>query len=119
MSIFGTGPAHTNGTRTPHAPAVGSLGKTRSQINPKGVGDPPDLAGAGAPCTRPEADPDLWHPNGYGTAEREQAAEAIALCNRCRVQAECREWADVIKATHGIWGGEWLDLAEYRRRRSA
>ncbi len=42
--------------------------------------------------------------------EREAAAKA--LCRRCPVLAECREYALMVREPHGIWGG----LNEYERR---
>ena len=42
---------------------------------------------------------------------REAAAKAI--CRRCPVIAECREYALLVREPHGIWGG----LNEQERRR--
>jgi WhiB family redox-sensing transcriptional regulator len=115
VSIFPSGPAHTNGTRQ-LAPSSGPAIRGYHQ-HPKDLGDPPDFAGAGAPCTRPEVDEDLWHPNGYEKAYRLQAAKAIALCNTCPMRIECLAWAEAIGATHGIWGGVWIDYKAGSRNR--
>jgi WhiB family redox-sensing transcriptional regulator len=114
---FGSGPIHANGTRVFWRPGDRTREVATGQATPgkhlfpKNAGEPPDFAGAGSPCTRPDADPELWHPNG---TDDEGAQQAIALCNTCHMRDACLVWARQIKATSGIWGGVWLDQPKQR-----
>ncbi len=47
-----------------------------------------------------EVDPYLWH----GDTQKD-VAEAKAICHRCPVEAECREYALANHEQHGTWGG--------------
>ena len=51
---------------------------------------------------------DLWFPE-----RREEAAEAIAICNQCPVRTACLQFALNNDITHGIYGG----LTKTERRR--
>jgi hypothetical protein len=71
------------------------------------------------------ATPDVWHADEYGRYPAAQ--EAKAVCARCPVAAECREYVDAYDASipkdlssdglQGIWAGE--DPHERQRRRLA
>ena len=70
-----------------------------------------------AACAQPGVDPDLWFPQHH--AWLTSAAQAIAICNRCPVQAECLEHA--LTEPHvadGIWGGLTGDEIRSLRRRA-
>lgn len=68
-----------------------------------------DAAGgssAGAACLEPGTDPDLFFPPGEaGLATQRQVAQAKALCARCPVMEQCRDWAVTSGESEGIWGG--------------
>lgn len=74
-----------------------------------------------ARCARARIDPDQWFPVAADVVKaREQAAEAIAVCDACPVQADCLEFAlrraaDI--GAYGVWGGlvEGERLAVRRR----
>lgn len=53
---------------------------------------------------------DLFFPEASGITE--QAKRAKAVCARCPVRAECREYAMAHKEIQGVWGGTSL----YERR---
>jgi len=58
-----------------------------------------------AACREPGVDPELFFPvSESGTAVR-QVAAARAVCARCPVQRQCREWALQAGEPAGIWGG--------------
>jgi WhiB family redox-sensing transcriptional regulator len=56
----------------------------------------------------------FFAPNHLERKEERLAREAAAkaICRRCPVLAECREYALLVREPHGIWGG----LNEYERR---
>lgn len=59
----------------------------------------------GAACREPGVDADLFFPVGdLGPAVREVAA-AKAVCARCPLVAQCRDWALASAEPEGIWGG--------------
>lgn len=68
-----------------------------------------------------DQDPELFHPLGGEQGRprtgvnlaQERAAKAV--CNRCPVRLECREWALAIADDWGIWGG--LNETERRKLR--
>ena len=110
------------GTRVFWKPTPAQRG--RGHINTLRIqpGQPPDFAAAGAPCTRPTANPEAWFPVGKAGAgdkaqRAQQARYARQLCQPCRMQAECLAWANTIGATAGIWGGVLLDGVPLRDRR--
>ncbi len=58
------------------------------------------------------AEPDLFFPiSTEGLAEID-VARARAVCQRCRIRAQCLEYAIATRQMHGIWGG----LTELERR---
>lgn len=60
-------------------------------------------------CAQPGVDPDLFFPpRGVNTTE-----SAKAICQRCPVLDECRDYAIPQSLLHGIWGG----TTETQRRR--
>ncbi len=69
-----------------------------------------------AQCAGSCLDPDEWFPITADVAKaRDQAANAIAICTRCPVRADCLELSlrhpgDI--GAHGVWGG----LVEGERR---
>ena len=46
----------------------------------------------------------------------EPTAEAIAVCRRCAVIAECDAVARATKTSYGVWGGQDRERAAKRRR---
>lgn len=57
-------------------------------------------------------DPELFFPVGdIGRVNRRQIADALAVCQRCPVVTDCREWALATGQAYGIWGG----LTEHER----
>lgn len=64
------------------------------------------------------ADPDVFFPIATGRAGERQAAKAQRICERCRVQRECLEFAMRTGEAHGIWGGTTPEeRVRVRRRR--
>ena len=65
-------------------------------------------------CRDPKFDKSWWFPEtrGGSWAVRELA---VSICNRCPVQAECREYGRTEK--YGIWGGESAGESSWGRRR--
>jgi WhiB family redox-sensing transcriptional regulator len=62
-------------------------------------------------------DTELWFPAGLTAPYRNQIAEAKAVCARCPVMDQCREWALATGVDAGIWGGlDWEELRLQRRR---
>jgi WhiB family transcriptional regulator, redox-sensing transcriptional regulator len=58
-------------------------------------------------------DPSLFFPTGDQAAFQVQQAKAI--CNRCPVEDQCRQWALETGEDHGVWGG--LTATERRSKR--
>lgn len=54
------------------------------------------------PCTT--VDPDLFFPEGP-----EQLAHAQRLCGGCPVADACREWAERVGVSDGVWGGQLFE----------
>jgi WhiB family transcriptional regulator, redox-sensing transcriptional regulator len=50
-------------------------------------------------------DPELFFPVGNSGPALAQIAEAKAVCGRCPVVAECRDWAVQAGPVDGVWGG--------------
>lgn len=50
-------------------------------------------------------DPEIWFPGSTGNGARTAVARAAAICAGCPVQVECREYAEQVPATDGVWGG--------------
>ena len=69
-------------------------------------------------CREPGADPELFFPvSEAGRATRRQVAEAKAVCARCPVMEECRDWAVEAGEPEGIWGGTTPEERRHLRRR--
>jgi WhiB family transcriptional regulator, redox-sensing transcriptional regulator len=58
-----------------------------------------------AVCREPGVDPELFFPVSESGAGVRQVAAARAVCARCPVQRQCREWALQAGEPAGIWGG--------------
>lgn len=65
-----------------------------------------------AACREPGIDADLFFPVGDSGPAVRQAAAAKAVCARCPVVAQCRDWALASAEPDGIWGG--MTAAERR-----
>jgi WhiB family transcriptional regulator, redox-sensing transcriptional regulator len=103
------------GTRTPHAT---NGVKDRPWAGSADLPNPPDFAGAGAPCTRNDIDPELFFPVGTGGDYLDdQLAQAQAFCDRCPMKQACLLYALEVNATHGVWGGVRLDGLHFKTRR--
>ncbi|QFG10061.1 WhiB family transcription factor [Mycobacterium phage IdentityCrisis] len=50
-------------------------------------------------------DPEIWFTEKTGVAARKAVARAAAICAQCPVRRECRQHADQLHATDGVWGG--------------
>jgi WhiB family transcriptional regulator, redox-sensing transcriptional regulator len=70
-----------------------------------------------AACREPGVDPELFFPvSEFGLGVR-QVAAARAVCARCPVQRECRDWALQAGEPAGIWGGTTPEERRLLRRR--
>jgi WhiB family transcriptional regulator, redox-sensing transcriptional regulator len=78
------------------------------------TGGAADWRSAGA-CLN--ADTDLFFPISMTGRGLDQIAEAKAICARCRVRAECLEFAQTHDFTYGIWGGTTPEDRQRVRRR--
>ena len=58
------------------------------------------------------AEPETFFPVGSGGAAVDEVAAAKAVCARCSVQSECRDFALATRQPFGVWGG----LDEDQRR---
>jgi WhiB family transcriptional regulator, redox-sensing transcriptional regulator len=58
-----------------------------------------------AACREPGVDPELFFPVSESGPGVRQVAAARAVCARCPVQRECRDWALQAGEPAGIWGG--------------
>ncbi|MFE5591488.1 WhiB family transcriptional regulator [Streptomyces sp. NPDC056549] len=66
---------------------------------------------AQADCRRPGRNPDWWFPTGTkARQDREQAADAKAICRECPVAMQCLQWALNRREQDGIYGG--LDVQQ-------
>lgn len=69
-----------------------------------------------------DEDPELFYPVGDSGPALLQAAEAKAVCRRCRVTSSCLAYALATGQADGIWGGtdekERRKLLERRGSRS-
>jgi WhiB family redox-sensing transcriptional regulator len=63
-------------------------------------------------------DPELFFPTGNTSDTRAQAERAKAVCHRCPVMDECRQWNIEAGTTSGVWGGtSEYDRGEKKRGR--
>ena len=58
------------------------------------------------------AEPEQFFPIGAGGAASWETEAAKAVCRRCQVLTECRDYALRTRQTFGVWGG--LDEDERR-----
>jgi WhiB family redox-sensing transcriptional regulator len=58
-----------------------------------------------AACRDPKVDPELFFPVSESGPAARQVAAAKAICARCPVAAQCRDWALQVGEPAGIWGG--------------
>jgi WhiB family transcriptional regulator, redox-sensing transcriptional regulator len=58
------------------------------------------------------AEPEVFFPVGSGGIALTEAAAAKAICSRCPVIVDCREYAESSRQPFGVWGG--LDEDERR-----
>jgi len=70
-----------------------------------------------ASCGEPGVDPELFFPVGESGPAVRQVAAARAVCARCPVQRECRDWALQAGEPAGIWGGTTPEERRLLRRR--
>lgn len=69
------------------------------------------------------ADPDLFHPTESGRGTRqdnpytEQIAQAMAMCDRCPVRAQCLGYALKHRIKMGVWGGKTASQRDQLLRR--
>ncbi len=64
-------------------------------------------------------DPELFHPVGETSeVDRDQIAQAKAVCSRCAVVWECRAWA-LQRTPSGVWGATTEGEREAARRLNA
>ncbi|MBC6463563.1 WhiB family transcriptional regulator [Actinomadura sp. HBU206391] len=68
-------------------------------------------------------DPELFFPIGLGDAVLGQIEQAVSICHRCSVKAQCLNYALINGIKHGIWGGlteqRRITLENWRPHRSA
>jgi hypothetical protein len=108
----------------PPPPAVPSTRDRRVRVR-AGLARPAFADDDRAGCKQPGTDPAWWYapeeePGQPKTSGRD-AARAIAICNRCPLEADCRSYALAAGETWGIWGGQAMGDQRHgtRRRRSA
>jgi WhiB family redox-sensing transcriptional regulator len=68
-----------------------------------------------AACRAPGVDPELFFPVGETGPALRLIRQAKAVCARCPVSDQCREWALRAGEPDGIWGG--MTTAERQRAR--
>jgi WhiB family redox-sensing transcriptional regulator len=66
-----------------------------------------------------DEDPDLFFPVGSGAPAMLQTERAKAVCHRCPVMRECRQWALATGQEVGVWGGLGEDELRTARRQAA
>jgi WhiB family redox-sensing transcriptional regulator len=57
------------------------------------------------------ADPELFflETGLRGPTKRKKENAALAVCNKCPVISQCREWALRVPEIYGVWGGTTAD----------
>jgi WhiB family transcriptional regulator, redox-sensing transcriptional regulator len=68
-------------------------------------------------CREPGTDPELFFPVGETGLSVGQVAAAKAVCARCPVTDQCRDWAVRTGEREGIWGGTTPEERRHLRRR--
>lgn len=77
-----------------------------------GAGDvSPGFAFTGLQECHKVPDPDLFY-----QLDRDSIEAAKAVCARCPLIAQCRDWALATEEPHGVWGG--LDEGERKKLRA-
>ncbi|MFE7675811.1 WhiB family transcriptional regulator [Streptomyces albidoflavus] len=66
-----------------------------------------------------EEDPELFFPIGNTGPALLQVEEAKAVCRRCPVMEQCRQWALEVGQDDGVWGGLSEDERRAMKRRAA
>jgi len=71
-------------------------------------------------CSRPGLRDLSWFPDddkNYKDKKRRAAERAavVKICNACPVNAECREFANRIQASAGVWAGKYRGPVRYNR----
>ncbi len=51
-----------------------------------------------------DVDPELFFPIGSGGPSIAQAEQAVLVCRRCDVTAQCLDWALEHRQDAGVWG---------------
>ena len=64
-----------------------------------------------------DTDPDLFFPVGSTGLALEQIESAKVVCEACRCQADCLEFALATNQDSGIWGGKSEEERRHLRRR--
>ena len=62
-------------------------------------------------------DPELFFPVGATGPAMLQVKQAKAVCHRCPVLAQCRNWALETNQESGVWGGLGEDERRSMKRR--
>lgn len=63
-----------------------------------------------------EVDPELFYPEGPANTIHARYREAVSICQRCDVRAECYQYAWDNNERDGIWGGHYASNI-YRAKR--
>lgn len=63
-----------------------------------------------------EVDPELFYPEGPANTVHMRYREAVSVCARCEVRAECYQFAYDNNERDGIWGGHYA-LQIHRAKR--
>ena len=58
--------------------------------------------------------PPCAHDDRWTSDDAGQRATAVVMCGSCPLIVPCRQYADQIKATHGVWAG--VDRTKTTRR---
>ena len=66
-----------------------------------------------------DEDPELFFPIGNEGPAEDQIREALQICAKCPVAAECLEWALGSGQDDGIWGGMTAGERRAYKRREA
>jgi WhiB family redox-sensing transcriptional regulator len=54
-------------------------------------------------------DPEKFFPHAKGPQARRAQVEARIVCTACPVMRECRDYADQLMVTDGMWGGKFYN----------
>jgi WhiB family redox-sensing transcriptional regulator len=79
---------------------------------------------AEAACADPAVDPESFHPVPIASSDKADGRHdprydpALAVCARCPVREQCRDWALETGQTDGVWGGLTPDELRRKLRRT-